>query len=268
MQDHDTKSAQPIVDRIDPARAAALHQALDLDGPPPGEGTALPPFFHQIYFWDIARPGEMGSDGHPKTGNLIPDLGLPRRMWAGGRLTFHAPFRAGVRAEKTSNLVNYARKTGRSGQLGLVTLRHIIRQKGQPVITEEQDLIYRPAPLPNDTAPEPPQAPEGGTIVGSMSFNSTLLFRYSALTMNSHRIHYDQRYAISTENYDGLVVHGPLLAQILMLISDTGPNPLKSFTFRATAPLFQSEDATFVTNDKRIWIRGPKGRMIMDAEVG
>ena len=254
-----------VADRMDPARAAALHAVLGLDGPAPAAGDALPPFFHQVYFWDVRAPQDLGPDGHPRTGGLIPDLGLPRRMWAGGRLTFHQPLRAGILAEKTTLLAGYTRKTGRSGKLGLVTLRHVIRQKGAPVLTEEQDLIYREAPRPGDPPPEPPLATGRPEVSAPLGFDTTLLFRYSALTMNGHRIHYDLEHARS-EGYPGLVVHGPLLAQFLMLAA-AAQRPLRSFAFRATAPLFHFEEAELCAEGSRFWVRGPGDRLCMDAKA-
>jgi 3-methylfumaryl-CoA hydratase len=252
---------------MDPARAAALHAVLALDGRPPAAGDPLPHFFHQIYFWDVVPPQDLGPDGHPRTGGLIPDLGLPRRMWAGGRLTFHQPLRAGILAEKTTILTGYTRKTGRSGQLGLVTLRHVIRQKGAPVITEEQDLIYRAARQPEEPAPDAPQAPEGEEVSAPLGFDSTALFRYSALTMNGHRIHYDPDHA-RAEGYPGLVVHGPLLAQWLMLLAAARIEPLRTFHFRASAPLFVFEEAEICAAGSRLWIRGPGNRLCMEAVAG
>jgi 3-methylfumaryl-CoA hydratase len=233
---------------------------------PPEAGDPLPPFFHQIYFWDVLPPQDLGHDGHPRTGGLIPDMGLPRRMWAGGRLTFHQPLRAGILAERTTILAGYTRKTGRTGKLGIVTLRHVIRQKGAPVLTEEQDLIYREAPRPGDPPPDPPAAPGGEEISAPLAFDTTLLFRYSALTMNGHRIHYDLEHA-RTEGYPGLVVHGPLLAQWLMLVA-AARGPLQRFAFRATAPLFHAEEAVLCMSGDRAWIRGPANRLCMEAKVG
>ena len=264
--DGEGQGRRTISDRMDPARAAALHAVLALDGPPPAAGDPLPPFFHQIYFWDVLPPQDLGHDGHPRTGGLIPDLGLPRRMWAGGRLTFHQPLRAGVLAEKTTILVGYTRKTGRSGQLGLVTLRHVIRQKGAPVLTEEQDLIYREAARPADPPPDAPLAPRGEELSAPVGFDTTLLFRYSALTMNGHRIHYDLDHARS-EGYPGLVVHGPLLAQWLALFA-AARAPLRTFRFRATAPLFHFEEAEVCAAGPRLWVRGPDGRLCMEAAAG
>jgi len=260
------QTSRTIADRMDPARASALHAVLGLEGTPPAAGDPLPAFFHHIYFWEVLPPQDLGHDGHPRTGGLIPDLGLPRRMWAGGRLTFHQPLRAGVLAEKTTTLAGYARKTGRTGQLGLVTLRHVIRQKGAPVLTEEQDLIYREATCPTDLPPEAPHAPKGEEISAPLTFDSTLLFRYSALTMNGHRIHYDLDHARS-EGYPGLVVHGPLLAQWLMLVA-AARGPLRTFSFKATAPLFHFEEAEVCAAGVRLWIKGPGDRLCMEAEAG
>lgn len=260
------QTSRTVSDRMDPARAAALHATLALDGPAPEAGDPLPPFFHHVYFWDVQPPQDLGEDGHPRTGGLIPDMGLPRRMWAGGRLTFHQPLRAGVLAERTTILAGYTRKTGRTGQLGLVTLRHVIRQKGAPVLTEEQDLIYREAAHPANVPPDPPAAPEGAQFSAPLGFDTTLLFRYSALTMNGHRIHYDLEHAKS-EGYPGLVVHGPLLAQWLMLVA-AARAPLGRFSFKATAPLFHFEEAELCANGSRLWITGPGNRLCMEAEAG
>lgn len=264
--DGEGQTTLTIADRMDPARAAALHETLALDGRPPGPGDPLPPFFHQIYFWDVRPPQDLGEDGHPRTGGLIPDLGLPRRMWAGGRLTFHQPLRAGILAEKTTILAGYTRKSGRSGHLGLVTLRHVIRQKGAPVVTEEQDLIYREAAREGDSLPTPPEAPGGEDVSATLTFDSTLLFRYSALTMNGHRIHYDAAHARS-EGYPDLVVHGPLLAQWLTLVAEGRLGRLRHFRFRATAPLFRGEEAEVCAAGNRVWVRGPGNRLCMEADA-
>ncbi len=250
---------------MDPARAAALHALLGLPGPPPETGDPLPPFFHQIYFWTAVAPDQLGPDGHPRTGDLVPDLGLPRRMWAGGRLQIHAPLRAGIAAEKTTVCAGFTRKTGRSGELGLVTLRHVIRQRGAPAVTEEQDLIYRAAAGPGDPSPVPPMAPEDTAGAEDVTFDTALLFRYSALTFNGHRIHYDLDYARNVEGYSGLVVHGPLLAQLLMLRARERLGELSSFRFRATAPLFHFETARLCNSGNSFWARGPDGRLCMEA---
>ncbi|MEO0937684.1 MAG: acyl dehydratase [Pseudomonadota bacterium] len=247
-----------VQDVMDPARADALLAAL---GRAPLDGDVLPPFFHHLYFWEPQPPSGLGRDGHPKVGGVIPDLGLPRRMWAGGRLAFEAPLRVGLPAERRTFVDTTAHKQGRSGQLGFVTLRHEIWQGGTLCVTEHQDLVYREEV--SGTRPVPPVAPEGGAQ-REVRFDSTLLFRYSALTLNGHRIHYDETYARGVEGYDGLVVHGPLLAQLLMLEA----GPLRTFAFRATAPLMHSEPAVLCRDGASMWVRGPDGRLCMTAELG
>ena len=224
-------------DRLDPARAAAMQATLGLM-PDITAGDALPPFFHQLYFWQPRPPQELGRDGHPRPGlGAIPDTGLPRRMWAGGRLEFHAPLVAGTAAEKTTTLHDTTRKQGRSGPLAFVTLRHAITQTGTARVTEWQDLVYRGDPAPSSPAPAPPAAPTDEHIREEARFDTTMLFRYSALTFNGHRIHYDAAYARDVEGYRGPVTHGPLLAQLLMLMAERQLGGLRTFAFRATAPL-------------------------------
>ncbi len=254
-------------DVMDPARAAALQVALGVE-PTISDGSALPPFFHQLYFWSPRGPSDLGRDGHPRVGiGLIPDMGLPRRMWAGGRLHFHTPLRAGVEAERHSVLEKQSRKTGRTGPLGFVTLKHEIWQDGALCVTEWQDLVYREDPGLDEVKPTPPVARGDETDHRELSFDSTLLFRYSALTFNGHRIHYDLDYARDVEGYGGLVVHGPLLAQLLMLFAEDVAGPLTRFSFRATAPLSHFETATLCRNGPELWVRGPDGRQCMQAEA-
>ncbi|SMX30765.1 acyl dehydratase [Actibacterium lipolyticum] len=259
---------QTLIDPLDPARAAALHATLDLPGATPGAGDKLAPFFHQIYFWDARAPGELGRDGHPKIGDFIPDLGLPRRMWAGGRLSFNAPVTLGEPAEKTTIVESVSEKLGRTGPLAFVTLRHEIRQRDTLCVTEHQDLVYREDPAPGATPPIAPQAADEAETQDVADFSPTLLFRYSALTFNGHRIHYDRDYCGKVEGYGGLVVHGPLLAQLLMLKAERELGALNSFSFRATAPLLDYEQATLCRNGTVLWVRGPDGRQCLVAEAG
>jgi 3-methylfumaryl-CoA hydratase len=254
-------------DVMDPARAAAFQVALGREVDI-AAGSELSPFFHQLYFWTPRPPGGLGRDGHPRVGGgLIPDLGLPRRMWAGGRLQFEAPLLAGMSAERVSVLESQSTKTGRTGSLGFVTLRHEIWQDGQRCLTEWQDLVYREDPAVDAPRPVPPTARRDETDLEEVSFDATLLFRYSALTFNGHRIHYDLDYARDVEGYGGLVVHGPLLAQHLMLMATRLIGPISSFVFRATAPLMHFETATLCRNESNFWVRGPDGRQCMQAEA-
>ncbi|MHC0051904.1 HTD2 family dehydratase [Actibacterium sp. D379-3] len=255
---------QTLNDVMDPARAAALRATLGLSDA--GDGV-LPPFFHQIYFWDPQPPANLGRDGHPKLGGFLPDLGLPRRMWAGGRLAFHAPLHTGATAEKRTVIKGISQKQGRSGPLAFVTLRHEIRQAGRLCVTEHQDLVYREDPDPAAPQPAPRQAPGTADSTASAQFSPTLLFRYSALTFNGHRIHYDRDYCRTVEGYAGLVVHGPLLAQLLMLKATRELGPLSGFRFRAFAPLMDFEQAALCRTGSALWVRGPDGRMCMEAEA-
>ncbi|WP_420585997.1 FAS1-like dehydratase domain-containing protein [Ruegeria sp.] len=253
-------------DVIDPARAAAFQVALG-QAASVQVGSPLPPFYHQLYFWSPRPPSQLGRDGHPKVGGLIPDMGLPRRMWAGGRLQFNAPLIAGREAERRSHCENATSKTGRTGPLGFVTLRHEIWQDETLCLTEWQDLVYRQDPSADEVKPVPPVARMDETDSREVTFDSTLLFRYSALTFNGHRIHYDLDYARDVEGYAGLVVHGPLLAQLLMLFAADLMGPLARFSFRATAPLMHFETAMLCRNDQTFWVRGPDGRQCMTAEA-
>jgi 3-methylfumaryl-CoA hydratase len=254
-------------DPMDPARAAALQVAFGEEGMI-GAGYVLPPFFHQIYFWTPESPARLGRDGHPQVGlGVIPDMGLPRRMWAGGQLQFHRDLRAGVPAEKTTVCETAERKQGRSGPLAFVKLRHEIRQEGALCVTEWQDLVYREDPRPDAPVPAPPEARTDEEQAELRSFDSTLLFRYSALTFNGHRIHYDPEYARDVEGYRGLVVHGPLLAHLLMQMAFTVFGSLDRFEFRATAPLMHFETAEFCRAGRDFWVRGPDGRQCMVARA-
>lgn len=244
-----------VTDAMDPARMAALAVVLGINW----DGGALPPFAHQVYFWTPVAAGGLGRDGHPAVGGIVPDMGLPRRMWAGGRLEFHAPLVAGVEAVKTTVLEGATRKEGRTGPLGFVTLRHEIAQGGRVCVTEWQDLVYRPE-AGDSRAVTPPQAPKGAGV--TRTFGPVDLFRYSALTLNGHRIHYDVDYARDVEGYAGLVVHGPLLAQHLMLMAGAG---MRRFAFRGVSPLIAGEAGRFVRDGARLWVAGPDGRLCMEA---
>jgi len=254
-------------DVLDPARANALLASLGRQADLV-VGDALPPFFHQVYFWTALPPVQLGRDGHPQRGTgVVPDMGFPRRMWAGGRLTFHKSLRVGVRATCEATCLRAARKQGRSGPLAVVTLRHDYHQDGALCVSEERDLIYRADPDLDAPSARPPQAPRTADGATQLSFSTTLLFRYSALTFNGHRIHYDLDYAKGVEGYAGLVVHGPLLAQLLMLKAVEELGPIARFSFRATAPLMHFEGAVACREGTRLWIAGPEGRLCMQADV-
>lgn len=252
--------SQTMQDQIDPARLAALAAALGVEYP-----DTLPPFAHHIYFWDAQPPQKLGRDGHPAIGAFIPDMGLPRRMWAGGRLKFYAPMQVGKVTQKRTTITNVVEKTGRSGALAFVTLKHEYFQDETLCRCEEQDLVYR-----SDVSGQPVLAqttPTDEDWAVEYHFTPTLLFRYSALTFNGHRIHYDRDYARDIEGYEGLVTHGPLLAHLLMDQAATRLGGLKSFTFKARSPLMDFETAMLCGKAQNLWIRAADGRLIMTAEA-
>ena len=250
-------------DPFDPARATALAATLGTSRTF-ATGDPLPPFAHHIYFWDAQPPEMLGPDGHPATGSFIPDLGLPRRMWAAGRLVFHRPLLAGIRAERKSIIENVTRKSGRSGPLAFVQIRHDIRQRNALALTETQELVYR---ADGTTPAAPVPAPTDETVAVNHSCDTTQLFRYSALTFNGHRIHYDADYARNVEGYAGLVVHGPLLAHLLMGLASRQLGNLATFAYRATNPVIAGETFALCWRDGDVWVRGADGRLCMQAQA-
>lgn len=203
-------------------------------------GEALPETWHWFFFHPATGPEDLGPDGHPRTGGFLPPFDLPRRMWGGSRLQFEAPLRAGEVAERSSRVVSVDLKSGRSGKLGLVKVEHVISQHGATCRREVQDIVYREAATGPQPVPNGPAA-SGRPLQSQLVTPDTVtLFRFSALTWNAHRIHYDRDYAMDEEGYPGLVVHGPLTASLLALFSREGRDgaPMTEFTFRGTSPLF------------------------------
>jgi 3-methylfumaryl-CoA hydratase len=238
-------------------------------------GAALPPLWHWIYFWSAAPQTEIGSDGHPQRGGFLPPVPLPRRMWAGGRLTFGAPLPIDAAATRTSRVLSVTAKSGASGNLAFVTVQHEVAHEGQVCITEEQDIVYRAMPQPGAAAAAAKRAPADATWTSTVTPDPVLLFRYSALTFNGHRIHYDRSYACGMEGYPGLVVHGPLIATLLVeLLQRHMPEArLNTFSFRAVGPLFDTESFTVCGRPDpdgrtvQLWAQNPRGELAMQAEA-
>ncbi|MDX1709794.1 MAG: acyl-CoA dehydrogenase [Rhodovibrionaceae bacterium] len=263
---------------IDPLRASAM--AATLEGTPaapesaPKPGDPLPPLWHWAYFWEVAAASGLGPDGHAARGDFLPPIELPRRMWAGSRVRFLRPLPVGVTAERISTVEKVEEKQGRSGPLAFVTVRHRVRFGRKDVIDEEHDIVYRGGTAAASGASQtPPAEPAWSAEVRP---DPVLLFRYSALTFNGHRIHYDVDYARKTEGYPGLVVHGPLLASMMVgLAAAQGEGrPIERFAFRALAPVFDT--APFVVagapaadgNSKiDLWVAGPEGALAMRGEA-
>jgi len=218
---------------------AALAATLDEPELAVDIGSPVPNGWHWIFFLEAKPASELGSDGHPKRGGFLPPVPLPRRMWAGGRLEFIQPLKIGDAITRESEILSVEPKSGRSGTLVFVTVRHTIKAAGTIAIIEEQDIVYREAAQKGE--PLPPGKPAPGNAAWSRRVmpDSTLLFRYSALTFNGHRIHYDKDYATNEEHYPGLVVHGPMQATLLLdLCRQNARRTLKQFEYRAQHPLF------------------------------
>ncbi|HEY2561570.1 MAG TPA: MaoC family dehydratase N-terminal domain-containing protein, partial [Caldimonas sp.] len=200
------------IDTISAAPLAGLSATLDRDDPAPANGTAVPPLWHWLYFLPAQRQSELGPDGHPRRGGFLPPVALPRRMWAGGRLRFERPLRVGEVATRDSRIADIATKDARSGPLVFVTVHHEISTPHGVALREEHDIVYRGLPAPGAAPATPAEAPRDETFARTIVPDDVLLFRYSALTFNGHRIHYDRRYVTEVEGYPGLIVHGPLIA--------------------------------------------------------
>ncbi|MBR7890691.1 FAS1-like dehydratase domain-containing protein [Burkholderia multivorans] len=263
------------VDRITPAPIRLLRATLD-DAEPSALPDVLPPLWHWLYFLPGERQSNIGTDGHARRGGFLPPVALPRRMWAGGRLQFLRPLAVDTPIQRRSTIANVQSKSGRSGQLVFVTVLHEIGDAHGVAIREEQDIVYRDAPPPaaaGTPAPAPQPAPTDEQYSRIVTPDPVLLMRFSALTFNGHRIHYDRPYAMEEEGYPGLVVHGPLIAMLLMeeLRRRHPDKTIRAFDFKAVSPLFDT--APFTVNGKleghtaRVWARGPQGQLAMQASI-
>lgn len=251
------------------AHCQRLHETLDLPGTL-DDGDPLPPLWHFICHLESAPLSGLGRDGHPQRGGFLPPVALPRRMWAGGRFTFEGDIQVGETVTKTSTVASVTMKTGRTGQLCFVTVRHELSVDGAVRITEEQDLVYREDPAPDAPRPEPKSAPPEADWRETINPSEVQLFRYSALTFNGHRIHYDRDYARDVEGYDGLVFHGPLTATLLAGLAASELGPLSSFSFRALSPLFDTAPFTIAGASTEggaaeLWAETPNGHLAMQA---
>lgn len=237
---------QSRTDTLTPFPSNALAATLDRDDPPYDTGSDLPPLWHWLHFLDLFKLEDAGYDGHAALGSFLPPVPLPRRMWAGSRLEFHAPLPIGATLEKTSRIASVKHKSGKSGDLVFVTVAHSIHDAQKLCLSEEHDIVYRAPPQPDDPVREPPRAMQTAGFSRSISPDPVLLFRYSALTFNGHRIHYDHPFCVNDEGYGGLVVHGPLLATLMLdLLRRQKPDArVTHFEFRAQAPVFDTNDFT------------------------
>jgi 3-methylfumaryl-CoA hydratase len=261
---HDTIVAAPVR-----ALAATLDHAATAVVP----GTPLPPLWHWLYFLPMHRQSDIGPDGHARRGGFMPPVALPRRMWAGSQFDFRAPVRVGDSVTRTSTIADVTAKAGRTGPLVFVKVRHEVRCNGaaEAALVEFHDIVYREARRPGDVDAPPQAAPADAVWHRDIVPDDVLLFRYSALTFNGHRILYDRRYVTEVEGYPGLIVHGPLIATLLLdLLRRNAPEAeVASFRFKAVRPTFDlhrfkvcgSRDGDTV----KLWARDHEGWLTMDA---
>ncbi|MEU8484028.1 hypothetical protein [Streptomyces sp. NPDC048641] len=242
-------------DPVAAAPVAALSQVLDQEATVAGEGDRLPPLWHWLHFLEWPAQRDLGADGHPAHGHFLPPLPDRRRMFAGGRAEFTAPLRVGVPARRTSSVAKVEVKRGRTGEMVFVTVRHGIAQEGEIRVVEEQDLVYRVGVGVGGGVGAGERPSEGfGIDLAEAELSDadwqlilrpspTLLFRYSALTANAHRIHYDEPYARDVEGYPGLVVHGPLLVQLLLELArrEAPEREIRTLSYRLRKPVYAGE---------------------------
>lgn len=261
------------VEATDTITAAPLRlMAATLDRSPESvENAPLRPLWHWLYFLPGERQSNIGPDGHPRRGGFLPPVSLPRRMWAGGRLQFLKPLLPGAKVRRVSRIDGIEAKEGRTGALVFVKVRHEISDEQGAAVIEEHDIVYRDLPPPGAPAAPARAAPTDEQFSREVVPDPVLLFRYSALTFNGHRIHYDRSYVTQEEGYPGLIVHGPLIATLLLEELQQA-HPLRqvaAFEFKAVSPLFDIEPFTVCGrldgNEARLWARGPQGQLAMQA---
>ena len=261
-------------DLVTKAPLAALSATLDRADAEPLPGSDVPPLWHWLYFTPLALQSEIGADGHALRGGFLPPVPLPRRMWAGGRISFEHALQVGDEITRVSRIAAVDVKQGRSGALVFVTVRHEITNARGLAISEEHDIVYRDAPRPGAPTVAPQAASSDASFERSIVPDPVLLFRYSALTFNGHRIHYDRPYAIGVEGYPGLVVHGPLIATLALdaLRREMPHLRVRRFEFKALRPIFDIHPFSVCGKpaaDGRIalWARDHEGWLAVQASA-
>ena len=246
---------QTVVDRMDPSHAARI--AVTLGDPIPEAGMRLSPLWHWAFFLETVPIAQTGLDGHPARGSFLPPADNRNRMWAGGRVSFAGALEVGVEARKTSTVTAIQEKKGRTGSLLFVTVKHDIEQNGKLVVSEEQDIVYREPSPPKLQGTEPAPSAQWSEPVDP---SPVLLFRYSAVTFNSHRIHYDHPYVTQTEGYPGLVIHGPLIATMMCrAFAHAHPSAVvKHLAYRGLRPLiapkgFSVAGTVIAPGEAKLW---------------
>ncbi len=265
MDVHDLSAPVTTTVRLDAGPANRMAATLDRE-PTFAEGDRLPPGWHWLYLHEVVPARDLGPDGHPRPGVTMPRTGLTRRMWAGGRVEHLQPVRLGDVLAHTVTVGPVRRREGRSGPLALVDVVHELGFDGVPHLRETRTIVYRAeGSRPADGPPAPPT----GAWSRHWGLDEVALFRYSALTFNGHRIHYDADWCRQVEGYPGLVVHGPLLATLLLDLAAERSRPLRSFTYRAVSPVTLpgglSTHAEPAGRSTRLWVATEDGRLAMEA---
>ena len=257
-------------EQVTPALVDRFRATFDQEGEA-RDGDIAPVMIHLCLASPTAPTSGLGPDGHPARGGFLPPVPLPRRMWAGGAFAFHDDIRVGEMVRRHSTIRDVTLKQGRSGVLCFVTVEHQITAEGRAVLTERQDIVYRDIDAPGGARKAPDPAPHGAHRV-VVSPSAALLFRYSALTFNGHRIHYDNPYVRAEEGYPGLIVHGPMQATQLVQFAGTirGKRPSR-FDFRSLSPLFDIADYTLNAVEDgeglRLWTAYADGPLAMEARA-
>ena len=227
----DVATARPV---------AALNATFDRREREPSAGDPGPPGWHWLYFLETAPQSDLAHDGHAKRGGFLPPVELPRRMWAGGRLDFRRPLHVGDALTRESEILSVEPKRGKSGSLVFVTVRHTVHAAGELAVIEEHDIVYREAAKADDAPPHAKPAPTGAKWRRELTADIVMLFRFSALIFNAHRIHYDLDY-VKEEGYPALIVHGPLQTLLMLDLCRRNGADVKHLEYRAVHPVFHTE---------------------------
>lgn len=264
---------EEVEERLAPEPARRLAAIFDRSDIAIEEGDALPPMWQWVYFLRPVRQSELGPDGHPRRGRFLPPVSLPRRMFAGGRTSFHMPLHIGESVVRRATIADIRSKEGRSGPLVFITVMYEYWIENEVAAVEEQDIVYM-GTAPGTERNQPAAAIPDLPWRRSLRVDPVLLFRFSAVTFNAHRIHFDRPYATSVEGYHGLVIHGPFLAlQLLELLRQKSERPATNFSFRARSPLFDDDEILLVGEPLKdgdgatLFAYSGKGQLAMESSV-
>lgn len=261
--------SETVEDIASPAPLAGLAALLDHETPPWIAGE-VPPLGHWLYFLPRARQSLIDVDGHPRRGDFLPPIELPRRMWAASRIAWHAPIKIGAEIANRSTIKSVERKTGMSGEMIFLTVAQKISADGKLAVTEERDVVFRHAPKPGEAPKAEAAQPGSAEYTRTITPDETQLFRFSALTFNAHRIHYDRDYTTKVEGYPDLVVQGPYTAMLLMdhfLRRNVGAR-VASFSFRARRPHYAGAALKLCAAGHALWSEDASGATGMSATIG